>query len=81
MKDGHDGRIKVRHQDLDSLVRLAAHCLTNISDHQYDDDDDDDDDDFDNDICHAVITTTTTTTTTTMMMMLMLSYLSRGLSV
>ena len=80
MKDGHDGRIKVRHQDLDSLVRLAAHCLTNISDHQYDDDDDDDDD-FDNDICHAVITTTTTTTITTMMMMLMLSYLSRGLSV
>ena len=80
MKDGHDGRIKVRHQDLDSLVRLAAHCLTNISDHQYDDDDDDVDD-FDNDICHAVITTTTTTTTTTMMMMLMLSYLSRGLSV
>ena len=80
MKDGHDGRIKVRHQDLDSLVRLAAHCLTNISDHQYDDDDDDDDD-FDNDICHAVITTTTTTTTTTMMMLLMLSYLSRGLSV
>ena len=80
MKDGHDGRIKVRHQDLDSLVRLAAHCLTNISDHQYDDDDDDDDD-FDNDIFHAVITTTTKTTTTTMMMMLMLSYLSRGLSV
>ena len=42
MKDGHDGRIKVRHQDLDSLVRLAAHCLTNISDHQYDDEGDDD---------------------------------------
>ena len=42
MKDGHHSRVKVGHQDLDSLVCLARHCLTNISDHQYDDDADDD---------------------------------------
>ena len=37
VEDVHHSRVEVGHQDLDSLVRLAAaHCtLTNISDQQY----------------------------------------------
>ena len=37
VEDVHHSRVEVGHQDLDSLVRLAAaHCtLANISDQQY----------------------------------------------
>ena len=41
VEDGHHSGIEVGHQDLDSLVSLAAaHCLPNISDQQYHDEED-----------------------------------------